>query len=405
MKKEVRQLLSLMKAYICGSVPQNMMQGADLAAWEKLYDLSEKHKLTAVAFDRLSLMGDLSQLIPNPLYEIWKQRARALAVRQTRFDADLASLLARFHTENICYALVKGALCRSLYQNGTLRVSSDEDIIVRKEDFSRACLILANIGFATSDDLAKDSVLHYRKENGMYIELHRAPFPDDDALSAFFLKELDERLPYDLVFGKGYSFTETVNFLMLVLHAKKHFVASGFGLRTLADIAQYAMVNGSKIDWDQVEGVLEEHRAMRFLQAMFSLAKVHLGFSALAAGCPPRFVSSKDEEILLSDILDAGLYGQSSMSRVHSANMTFSADRKGREAGVFSALFPNAAIMRRRYRYAERFKVLLPFAYLQRIVSYFLQLCTNKHGDDKPDESIRIAKQRMRLMREYGMID
>lgn len=192
---------------------------------------------------------------------------------------------------------------------------------------------------------------------------------------------------------------------MLVLHAKKHFIAGGFGLRTLADIAKFAILHGKAVDWEKAEAVLKENKAFRFVQALFSLAEAFLGFSHLDAGCPEWFVGKENEEALFSDILDAGIYGKSSMSRIHSANMTAAASKKGKKTGVAAALFPNAEVVKRRYRYLDRYPVLLPFAYVQRMFGYAYEVAAGEFKNNSPDKSIRIAEQRMKLLQKYGMIE
>ena len=400
-----KQLVSLMRAYMHHSIPEDHMLRSDQALWVRLFELAESHKLTPAAFDRLSVLPDIGERMPSFLYEKWKQRARALTVKQTRFDAELASILDMLDKNGICYALVKGAFCRTLYQNGALRISSDEDIIAAERDFPRACTLFTQLGFTTADVPDKADVVHFRKPNGFYIELHKNAFGDDASLNGLFEEALSSRIKWNLGFCCGYTFSPTENFLMLVLHAKKHFIAGGFGLRTLADIAKFAILHGKAVDWEKAEAVLKEHKAFRFVQALFSLAEAFLGFSHLDAGCPEWFVGKENEEALFSDILDAGIYGKSSMSRIHSANMTAAASKKGKKTGVAAALFPKAEVVKRRYRYLDRYPVLLPFAYVQRMFGYAYEVAAGEFKDNRPDKSIRIAEQRMKLLQKYGMIE
>ena len=138
----------------------------------RLFELAESHKLTPVAFDRLSVLPDIGERMPSFLYEKWKQRARALTVKQTRFDAELASILDMLDKNGICYALVKGAFCRTLYQNGALRISSDEDIVAAERDFPRACTLFTQLGFTTADVPDKAVVTYAKQEKENRSILH-----------------------------------------------------------------------------------------------------------------------------------------------------------------------------------------------------------------------------------------
>ena len=78
---------------------------------------------------------------------------------------------------------------------------------------------------------------------------------------------------------------------------------------------------------------------------------------------------------LLEDILEGGVFGDSSMSRKHSSNITLQAvseSKRGKKAkaSVLQSLFPDRRYMERNYSYLKKHRFLLPVAYLSRIGKY-----------------------------------
>lgn len=102
---------------------------------------------------------------------------------------------------------------------------------------------------------------------------------------------------------------------------------------------------------------------------------------------------------LLQDILDSGVYGKSSVSRIHSSNMTLEAasDEK-HSSGLKKTLFPSMSYMKKSYSYVEKYPFLLPVAWIMRIFSYIRQ--TNRK---EIAETIKIGKRRVKLIHTYGL--
>ena len=114
-----------------------------------------------------------------------------------------------------------------------------------------------------------------------------------------------------------------------------------------------------------------------------------------------------DGEDLLEDLLDGGVFGDSSMSRKHSSNITLQAvaeRRKGKRADVsmMRSLFPDRKYMERTYTYLKKYPVLLPAAWIFRIRGYLKE--TKKSSENSVRASIRIGSQRVDLMKKYKII-
>ena len=114
-----------------------------------------------------------------------------------------------------------------------------------------------------------------------------------------------------------------------------------------------------------------------------------------------------DETLMLQDLLDSGIYGGSDLSRKHSSAITLdavAAQKQGRRAktGIMVSLFPPLQTMQARFPYLKKCSWLLPVAWAQRIILYAGEI--RETPDNSAADSLKIGKERIEMMRVYGII-
>ena len=110
-------------------------------------------------------------------------------------------------------------------------------------------------------------------------------------------------------------------------------------------------------------------------------------------------------EPLLRDSLCGGVYGSNDLTRLHSSTVTLnavSASRTGGRSGVLRSVLPKRAYLERRYPYLKKHPCLLPVAWLQRLIHYAGE--KRNGADNSASGSIKLAKERIELMKMYGII-
>ena len=114
----------------------------------------------------------------------------------------------------------------------------------------------------------------------------------------------------------------------------------------------------------------------------------YLGLDPQAVPEPPRSLRA-DSEALLLDMLDAGVFGSSTMERKHSSRMTIqAASAQSRRAGtLWTALFP---------------PWLLPAAWCARGFGYLRE---GKDAGGRAATAARIGRQRLELLEQYGLLN
>ena len=107
---------------------------------------------------------------------------------------------------------------------------------------------------------------------------------------------------------------------------------------------------------------------------------------------------------LLLDMLDAGVFGASTMERKHSSHMTIqAASAQSRRAGtLWTALFPPARSLQGRFPYLRRWPWLLPAAWCARGFGYLRE---GRDAGGRAATAARIGRQRLELLEQYGLLD
>lgn len=406
MKNVERQLLNCLASYRSGG-KQAAFTGLSQEDWPLLYQAARIHKLGAVVYETL---WNIPEFCAGnaALAASWQRETIVATVCQTRRTRRLLDISKALEYGNISYAVVKGAVCRELYAQPDLRPSGDEDILIDAAQQEACAGLFRASGLELLDSKEGDPVSHWiDKQTGLHIELHTALLPGsrpaEKLLNQYFSDQLACTVSTPVQDGNLQTFCPTAHFLFLVCHALKHFISGGFGIRTVSDILTFAERYGKAIDKSSVYSWLETASGRVFLDQLFSIGKDYLEFdlpdSGWALSTPP------DAEEMLEDILDAGIYGQSTMSRRHSGALVLRAAEEGQtRPSVIRAAFPPKEQLVGRYPILQKQPALLPVIWLHRLGSYGLELIKSPKKDNSLRDNLALGKRRTEMMIRYGII-
>ncbi len=371
--------------------------------WQKLYDLSCAHRVQALVLEAVYPCPDFA-LAEARLKNTWRRETMAVAAGQAVREAQFREIYRTLAEAGIRPIVMKGTVCRSLYPKEDLRPSSDEDLLMPPEQFQAALACLQARGAKPADpnaDAENSFEVGLLTPDGLLLELHSSPFaPQSGVLepcNTFFRDVHSRATEIDGIC----AMCAHDHMLYLLLHAFKHFIHSGFGLRQVCDMTLWAEQYGEQIDWPLLWQQCSQVRCLKFAQAVFAAARDYLGFR-------PEFSLPEDlpAQAFLEDLLGAGVFGSSSGSRIHSATVTLNAveaDRRGEKSTLLQSLFPDRKSMARSYPYVQRSALLLPVAWCSRLVRYAGE--TLRSNQNSGAESLQIGNQRKKLLRQLDIID
>ena len=392
------QFLHIVKAAISGGdLP------AEKVDWPAIFTLANQQKLLPILFEAVRKMPAAEENVA--LFAVTKQQVIGQVLNQTVRSAEFADLYRKLRAAGLHPIVVKGQLCSRLYPLKDHRISADDDLYISDVEFM-AChkQLLAN-GLTTDtpvDELATADEVSYTKNGSpLYIELHRHLFDSaedaHDELNHFFADlnpvEIDGFL----------AMPPHEHLLYLLLHAYKHFVRSGIGLRQFCDIGLWARAYHAEIDWQRLHDQCASVHAATFAAAAFHIAGDYLG---IEFDLPAPWDGSIDVEPLLHDTLCGGVYGSNDLTRLHSSTVTLNAvkaSRTGEKSSVLRTVFPKREYLERRYPYLKKRPYLLPVAWVQRLAHYASE--KQSGADSSASGSIKLAKERIELMKMYNVIE
>lgn len=380
---------------------------------EELYQMAGIHKMTAAVYEQIR--GEA--LLQQPEYTNLARSFKGYTMREVMMQMQRADGFLRIY-EKMCAQgvrplVVKGIICRNLYEKSDYRVSGDEDILIRKEDFAVCDAILVAEGFQREEpdtEHLPQEIPYINPRNGVYIEMHFDLFAEESGAYGHLNKEFEDAyatcIAEDIQGRTVWTLHPTLHLFYLICHSLKHFLHGGFGIRQVCDMVMMAEHYGEQIDWDYIYGRLQELRMEIFWNGLVEIGREYLGFSYEKAHYPASLQKMHVNcDHLLLDLLDSGIYGDSTAERKHSSNITLAAAESGKKdtvASMKASLFPGKDYMKRGYPWLERYPWLLPVAWGMRIVGYL----KNKRKNSKEEPSgVEIGMNRVELLREYDIID
>ncbi len=384
--------------------------------WYGLFSVASAHHVLPMIYEAVAPSDAARKADPQLLTTV-KRQTMQLVMLQTQKTSAFLQLIPVLISAGVTPLVVKGITCRELYPNPDYRISGDEDVLIPEDQFAICHETMLSWGMELADaaqDLKVFEVSYRQQGSKLHIELHKQLFsPEADAYADF------NRF-FDGVYGRSITQTlqgvavpamnHTDHLFYLICHAFKHFLHGGFGIRQVCDICLYANAFGSQIEWQLVKNQCKMIHAELFAAALFRIGENYLTFQPEVACYPEQWRAlAVDEEPMLEDLLDSGVFGGSSMSRKHSSNMTLqavSAGKQGKKAGntVLKTVFPSARALSGRYPYLKKRPYLLPVAWADRIVKYSRETAVTASGNSVA-ESIRIGNERIELLKQYGIIE
>lgn len=383
--------------------------------WAELFRIATTHQVLPLIYEAVYDCPAARNMEPQVFMSAKQQTIRSVML-QTMKTNEFLGLFQHLQKAGVQASVVKGIVCRNLYPNPDYRMSGDEDVLIPEEEFELCHQAMLDYGMQPADpaqDIQSEHEVPYGKPGSpIYIELHKCLFPpESDAygdLNRFFINVHDRVIKLSIDGKQVVTMGYTDHLFYLICHAFKHFLHSGFGIRQVCDIILFVNAYGKEIDWIRILQQCREIHADLFTAALFQIGQKYLTFDPSRAGYPQEWQEIQvDEQLMLDDLLDAGIYGDGTMSRKHSSNITLnavSAQKQGKKSdhSVLKTLFPPAKSMEGRYPYLKKHPYLLPIAWINRIWKYRKETQTVLNNDAA--ESIQIGNQRLKMMKTYGII-
>ena len=346
-KKVLDDLVYLAACAVNGQVPEkSRTEGMDLSL---VYEAAQNHKLAAAAGMALESAG-----IRNEAFV----QAVAKAMRKNALlDADRAELTQKLEEAGIWYMPLKGAILKDLYPRYGMREMADNDILVdaaRAQDVGR---IMQELGFEVKE-AGKGHHDEYTKPPVSNFEIHRMLFSGLDSEPChLYYREMEKRMIPDEEGSFGRHFSTDDLYLYLTAHEYKHYRHGGTGIRSLLDTYVFLRKYGEALDMDYVAAEAEKMGTADYEKKSRELALRLFSGEAL----------TEAEQEMSAYYASCGTYGSYEQKIVNEV-YSFGGGLSGKLRFFLSRLFMPMDKIKYAYPVVYKYKILLPFLYVYRII-------------------------------------
>lgn len=408
MEKTNFEFLSLLKSSL-----KNEKYDGEKIDFEDLvyiYKMSEIHHVVPMIYNA-TYNEDFFKECDANFQAMFKSSAFRYIFSQIQRTNHFLEVYKKLSEKNIKILVFKGIIFRNMYNNPDDRISSDEDILIKKEDYEKVKEFFLSEGFEFIDK--GEECAYFSKSTGLCIEVSTSLFSHESKayghLNKLFEDVFEKSIKINIDKIDILTLSHEQHLIYIVFHNMKHFLTGGFGIRQVADFSKYIETYGEYINWERFWSDLKDLNYDTFALNLIEISLKYLGFNDDKITYPDN-ITSFDElknsqkyyinsESLINDILDAGVFGASTMDRKHTALMTLDAVEDKKNSNRLKAVFPNVNYLKDNYTYLQKYPILLPVAWGQRILSYLKKNKTSSYIN-----TMELGKQRIELLKEYKII-
>lgn len=379
-------LIKLLSAAISGKSPDFLTSCPD---WDFIYEEAKAHQVHTLLFPLLEELP--KHLKPSPsLLESWKCDALREAALQLLHIEQMEKVLLCLHEDSIPVIALKGLFLRSYYPYPELRTMGDADLLIHKGDFKKAHRVLASLGYKKGKSAERHTT--YSLAGYPDIELHEILTDNREIenLNHFTFQVWENAVPGLLGHAPILCLSTKDQLMHQLFHIIHHVLLSGVGIRQLCDLTLFATYHSEEIIWEIILYELEPYGYDKFTLVLLSICREFLGLSV-----SEEVLAEEDAEfhanrtLLTEDIMNSGVYGKRTKEREASRHILLHVRNEGSTPGMaavlsssktsvllnyFRFLFPAPGKLNRQYRYARKFPVLLPLAWIHRAFYNIRQL-------------------------------
>jgi hypothetical protein len=287
--------------------------------WDYILESAFRHGIAPLLYINLRRVNG-NHVIPEEVIDRLKKAYFLTTARNMRLYAELSRVLEVFHNEGVEVIVLKGvALAQTVYGNIGLRSMGDIDLLVRKENLSRAKKIMVDLGYVTpmfeySNEWYNENHFHlppfFHSENGVKVEIHWHVVKPSKPFHAKMIGRFWERArPIKLANTQVLVLSPEDLLLHLCMHSLNHGFTPKLLLREICDVSEVLKYYEKEFNWIRFQDETDEYGLTRFIHSAFCLIKKTLGNSVtdevLSQSKPgsidPKLIEFMERQIFVKD--------------------------------------------------------------------------------------------------------
>lgn len=414
MNKSFNQMMYL---FACGAKGEKaeILQDAD---FNEIFDFAYAQGAWQTVFLAVKQSENAALINPDLFKELNTKFLLSCLKNQEKLEF-INEVMSTLESQGIEVCVLKGQSLAKLYAEPDCRISGDVDLLVDLKDEQKAIEIMRKFDFQV--EIRPDSSNHSKCTHPVFgiVELHISLYYD--IMSDVWFDNI-QMLTEDFVTSDGVkTLGITDNYIYVTLHAVKHFLSNGLGLRQIMDLLLFTKVYKDKIDKSRVDATFSHLKYQSFINNLTGIGIKYLNFEK-----EELFDCEYNEhqiDKILEDVEIGGLFGKNDKQRKDFFEIynkarfnTFKSENfeeymtlwRRTNAAKKSSL--SVGNMKKHYDFLEKKPYLLPVAYAKHIskivktVSKRKKLISDIVSYKAPSTDDKKIQERLELIKELGMI-
>lgn len=348
-----------------GTVPDaQRVESMDL---EAVFALAREHSMAAVSAYAMESFCKANAGHPaaqNPVIKPWVQDKLQAIRKNLLLDMEREAILADLEQMGCWHMPLKGVFMQQLYPRAGMRQMSDNDILIDPAFRKTVEKRMLDNGYEVSTD-GRDIHDEFKKKPVYNFEMHAALVPRQHSdIRADYYQNVKERLIQDQADKHSYHFSDEDFYIFMTVHAAKHYETSGTGVRSLMDTFVYLQQKGETLDRAYLDRELETLQLTQYEGATVLLANKLFGTG--------EALSQAETNLFLYHV-SAGTYGKYDTKISNGLRRMAGNDQKitvwVKIKYSLRRLFPPVSFYADYAPLAYRYKILIPFVAVYRLIS------------------------------------
>jgi len=339
--------------------------------WKPFFDEAVAQQVECVIYetvlDKSCENGEILYFLDE-----WKKFIMMRTLIHKKKCRNVSDFFIAMNESEIPYVTFKGYVFKELYPEPMMRYMGDIDIYVEKKNVEKASEVLNSLGYIEKVDPNHPFHITFKKDGAINIELHYNFFHDDvfhnelylekhiwDDTQVITINDVEVCVPsleHSLVQG--------------ILHIITHFVGKGFGLRQLVDIGLFLDKYESEISFDLVKLILEDYRSIKTYAYIIEMCNRYFNrnYTIFKVDIEEHAIDALDDLLFDSGVFGLKSYGNELKRIITRQKLKNNIKSKSSFRLKWIVLFPSSMRIGDKYKYAKRIKLLLPIAWIHRIL-------------------------------------
>jgi len=407
-------LFALIRCAIHGTEPnKDALASLSETEWLELFSTASKKRVAAVVYSVLEKYGAFGSENAG-VQERWKTSAKSAVLRQMEITRAVYKINAESVKRGVAPVFIKGPIIADLYPHYAQRRSFDIDILVTDGEKEAAVQMLEDMGYEQNQASSKNHVQVFSSINpASVIELHTRLWEDYEGHKISVLESLNldgNCVPVKACGLDIMTLEPTRHLIYQIFHIVKHFIIDSISARYLLDITLFIKKYEAQIDFGIFWSSMEALGYAQFCKQFFNLCGFYLGLDiSFFTGSKP--VLDLDAQSLMADIMGGGVTakaGQDHWQIMGIMTPYFVGEKKVSKTSFgrkFDAIFLRPKDLQGKFVYAQKYKILLPVAWVHRGIEYLRQYSRRKSNTQSVGEKLKITEHRLYLLNRLGLVD